>query len=343
MKIGKKAAVGLLAVAIVGTLIASGALLTYFGKIETTMHVEQSVVLDGLDWDEPVQALIEDAVGGCCYCYEHNVENRGCEGIWLDFEDEVPEGIYAHYYLPEGDCCNHILWELELEVLDGQAEWDDFEVFVDGTLVYSYEAIGGDETWVMHSIDLTSFEIPCCGAHTIKVLCTACEPWQWFAPYGQLAVNYAALYCEPEEDLTLCGGCPPPQPILCDEVDIGNPDSEAGHYMDGWGPIEPATSGGYYGGINDCRVTWFWTDGDDPPSVADAPHAIIELTCEECYDEPSGCPEDCEEGVPMRLPFYLAPDEDIDFCICYKLDMMIAPDDYLITHTLMPTTEPLSE
>lgn len=26
--------------------------------------------------------------------------------------------------------------------------------------------------------------------------------------------------------------------------------------MAGWGPIEPATSGGNYGGIDDCRTTW---------------------------------------------------------------------------------------
>lgn len=43
---------------------------------------------------------------------------------------------------------------------------------------------------------------------------------------------------------------------LLDYVDIGDPTSEAGHRLKRWGPIEPATSGGIYGGIDDCRVTW---------------------------------------------------------------------------------------
>jgi hypothetical protein len=44
--------------------------------------------------------------------------------------------------------------------------------------------------------------------------------------------------------------------VKLDYIDIGNPTSEAGHHLLGWGPIEPATSGGVYGGIDDCRVTW---------------------------------------------------------------------------------------
>ena len=41
-----------------------------------------------------------------------------------------------------------------------------------------------------------------------------------------------------------------------DYIDIGDPASEAWHCLRGWGPIEPETSGGAYGGIDDCRVTW---------------------------------------------------------------------------------------
>ena len=41
-------------------------------------------------------------------------------------------------------------------------------------------------------------------------------------------------------------------------VDIGDPTSEgqSGILISGWGPIEPATSGGAYGGIDDCRAVW---------------------------------------------------------------------------------------
>jgi hypothetical protein len=41
-----------------------------------------------------------------------------------------------------------------------------------------------------------------------------------------------------------------------DYVDIGELDSEVSHHLRGWGPIEPETSGGAFGGIDDCRVTW---------------------------------------------------------------------------------------
>ena len=49
---------------------------------------------------------------------------------------------------------------------------------------------------------------------------------------------------------------PPISPII-DDIDIGDPVSEAGHNLKGWGPIEPATHGGYWGGIDDCRVVWY--------------------------------------------------------------------------------------
>lgn len=45
---------------------------------------------------------------------------------------------------------------------------------------------------------------------------------------------------------------------LIDFVDIGNPTSETGHNLLGWGPIEPATNGGSWGEIapGDTRVVW---------------------------------------------------------------------------------------
>ncbi len=49
-------------------------------------------------------------------------------------------------------------------------------------------------------------------------------------------------------------------PIELDSVNIGDKDSEAGHCLLGWGPVEPATNGGNWGGIGseggNCRVTW---------------------------------------------------------------------------------------
>ena len=43
----------------------------------------------------------------------------------------------------------------------------------------------------------------------------------------------------------------------------GRPHVSAGHDLVGWGPIEPANSGGHFGGIDDCRAAWSSLDNDD--------------------------------------------------------------------------------
>jgi len=309
---------------------ASAALLTYFNEVQTTLDVQQAITVDGLPWDTPIIHTIEDAYGGCCYCFPHTIRNDGCEPMTLDWNTwGLPdmEGIEVTMREPIS-CCDHILWELELEVLDGLAEWDDFEVLIDGTLVYTYDAQGGNpEDWIIHNIDLTPFEIQCCGTHVITINCTTPTAWEYFNPYGQLAVNYAKLYCEPD--------CPSCDPVLCDEVDIGKPASESGHNLQGWGPIEPATSGGVYGGIDDCRCTWFYQDGDDPPerqNIQDLSWATFELTCEDCYSQ-----EVCDCDAPIiPQPFTILPGESLDFCLCYYLDPLILPQTYTIYSQLVP-------
>ena len=67
-------------------------------------------------------------------------------------------------------------------------------------------------------------------------------------------------------------------------VDIGDETSEAGHNLSGWGPIEPAASGGNWGltgptgQVDNCRVIWDISD--------DAPSATLTLT----NIEPAGDP-----------------------------------------------------
>ncbi|RKZ06062.1 hypothetical protein DRQ32_11630, partial [bacterium] len=54
--------------------------------------------------------------------------------------------------------------------------------------------------------------------------------------------------------------------MAADYVDIGNVPSETAHNAQGWGPIEPATNPGNWGGIaswpipGTCRVIWSPTD-----------------------------------------------------------------------------------
>jgi len=308
-KISKKAAYAMfavLAVALASTLV-SAALLTYFGKVQTTMDVAQSVQIDGQNWDQTIIHDLPDAQAGCCYCFEHEITNNGCEAIALDFtewgEPDL-EGIEVTY---KQRC---YLDELVIDVLDGIAD-DSFDVYVDGTLVYSYtngDPINDPEVWHIHNIPLGQFMIPCYGTHTVKIDATG-PAWDSWSTYGQLGVDNIELYC---------GVCH----TLCDSVDIGNPTSEAGHNLQDWGPIEPATNGGNWGGINDCCATWTSSDQNT--------WATVDLTCEFCE-----C--DCEKP-DMDLPFTLEPEETLQFCICYKLDMLLMPGQYTIHHKLVPAT-----
>ncbi|MDD1654638.1 MAG: hypothetical protein LUO91_02890 [Methanomicrobiales archaeon] len=59
-------------------------------------------------------------------------------------------------------------------------------------------------------------------------------------------------------------------PNPADGVDIGDTGSETGHSLNGWGPIEPLTSGGTWGGIDDARATWIKGDGRGASFTLDA-------------------------------------------------------------------------
>jgi len=301
----------------------AGTILPYFGRVETTVEVEQAITIDGNDWNDPVTYDVGQINTGCPeeVCTDtHVISNTGCEPVCLDWDywgTPDLEGIDIGFFVLEeigNGCCDHILETLEVRVLDGQADSDDFTVFVDGSPVYSYQACGGDETWITHTIDLTPFEITCCGDHVISIVCDDPTPWEYFDPYGQLAVDTIALYCEDH--------------VLCDSVDIGKTASESGHALTAWGPIEPANTGGAYGGIDDCRCTWFYKPEGNP----DGSGASVVLRCEECYE-----PE--YEWVFYETPFCIYPGEDIEFKFCYKFHEMLGGGIYTIYHDLILGTD----
>ena len=68
-------------------------------------------------------------------------------------------------------------------------------------------------------------------------------------------------------------------------VDIGTPTSESGYNLVSWGPIEPTTHGGSWGGISTdplsydglCRVIWDASD-DDPSASLTFPEPINSVT-----------------------------------------------------------------
>jgi hypothetical protein len=125
---------------------------------------------------------------------------------------------------------------LRLNVLDGMAGVpipdDSFEVRVNGTLVYTYD--GSDpvtgETWVVHSIDLFN---PAASSRSPVIAGSSITPgdpidpastlvveikstgtkWQWFMPYGQLAVSWVELLAGNPIQVTIPGS----DPVTVDE------------------------------------------------------------------------------------------------------------------------------
>jgi hypothetical protein len=138
---------------------------------------------------------------------------------------------------------------LTLNHLDGMTK-DAFEVYINGVLVYYYP--GDDlttELWLTTTIPVCAY-----GVQTVKFVST--EPqWDLWATYGQMCFDVI----EVQQCPTDC--------TMLDMVDIGDPTSETGHNLTAWGPIEPATSGGNYGGIDNCRPVWAPEDGDDWATV----------------------------------------------------------------------------
>lgn len=149
---------------------------------------------------------------------------------------------WATVDLDFGECSIHRSKCLVIHHLDGMTK-DAFDLYIypagqpgNAKKIYSYP---GDEstaeTWLVARLAANVS-----GSQTLKLVSTE-DPWDQFDLYGQLAIDtIQVLECEIEQDY----------------IDIGDPLSESGHNLVGWGPIEPAQSGGSFGGIDDCRVIY---------------------------------------------------------------------------------------
>lgn len=134
--------------------------------------------------------------------------------------------------------------------LDGHTA-DSFDVYIDGVLVHSYAGDGlTTEHW--YQLDL---EVCLTGVRTVKFVSTA-PKWGSWDTYGQMCFDILEVQECPS-------GC-----TMLDMVDIGDGVSEGTHSMSGWGPVEPATSGGSYGGIDNCRPVYATEDGTPWATVA---------------------------------------------------------------------------
>ena len=138
-----------------------------------------------------------DLTGGG-YCSSFNAEQPGGWG------GEYGQGAVTAFPGDDDDAgyCT-FTWEagkarrIELRVLDGLAD-DSFEVYVKNpagnwVLVYSYMDQYASETWVTHNI--CSFPAGKGQGSMVDIKIVLTGPhWPNFDTYGQLAVDYIALY-----------------------------------------------------------------------------------------------------------------------------------------------------
>ncbi len=90
--ISKKMLLSMFAVLIAGTLIASAGMLTYYGTIETTANVDQSVQLrysgNWINWNEPLPWDFT-AVAGSCICKDFLIRNQAEVEAPITLDTEV--------------------------------------------------------------------------------------------------------------------------------------------------------------------------------------------------------------------------------------------------------------
>jgi len=104
--ISKNMARGIFAVLIIAlaTTLVSAGLIDYFGQVQTTVNVEQSVLIDGHNWDEGISHEF-GIVGGCSQWIKHKIINQACVEADLDMDTTFTpdgEGITVNYYICDG-------------------------------------------------------------------------------------------------------------------------------------------------------------------------------------------------------------------------------------------------
>ena len=292
--------------------LATAGLLSYFGKITTTANVSQSVQIDGHNWDEPITEQL-DATGGCCYCFEHEVTNNGCEPIYLEFISwGSPDLVGIDVSLTENTC----IYLPPQAVTQTSNHWGT-NAYFDTTLtnVPSGYIVEQGETyngWCVDQGDNMPYGVPV----SAMLWCSYDDshPWQdddwdiinWMInnkPQGMSASDLQSAYWA-----YIDGGYSGSDPAILQYI------ADGATYGEGFYPEE----GDLIAILVDCGP--------------DIQYSFIEVVVPECT---------CVCGrTPMEMPFWLNPGETLEFCICYDFDMLIMPGTYEINSKLVPATEP---
>lgn len=125
--LGKQMSVTLAAL-LVMTGLASAGLLTYYGQMTLTATVEQSILVDGQDYDVPIiHEIPEPAPGGEIFCFKHKLLNQMSVPGAVSFETTYGEPL-------EGSEIVTTYYDLREEISDGD---DDASIGQRGMMTFS--------------------------------------------------------------------------------------------------------------------------------------------------------------------------------------------------------------
>jgi len=98
---------------LLSSVLVTGGLISYFGKIETTATAVQPITIDNKPYNDMITHTINPAYGGCCYCFKHTLRNKGCNDITVDWQiSGTPDldGITVSFHEDcECKCTNPVL------------------------------------------------------------------------------------------------------------------------------------------------------------------------------------------------------------------------------------------
>lgn len=139
------------------SITVSAVILDHFGEgAKAELDIDQSVTVNGMTWEESQVAPGEtfEGVAGCCYGLKDKIENRGCVGGTLEFEDIVTgnvdqgEVVVTHYVVPGWTTLT-----LENKDPDDWSIYDEDEIWAELTFnpccpefCYNFDAYGLADT-----------------------------------------------------------------------------------------------------------------------------------------------------------------------------------------------------
>jgi len=310
--------------ALVGTV--SAAVLTYYGRIETSVTVGQSVVLDDKDVNGmPIEETIE-AIGGDMICKYHWLRNRANVPATVElFSSGYPEGVTIKYCDVSG-----FTETVVEEPLPEFPRDENYELKVivtynpDGTVTFRMESRGNLEedertsgafTFDVEPDGIADFQVeifpPDLGETHYKEYDTDLKTWVvkdmpdgFVATYGQES-DYA--WRQLTIPVSVLGG-------YCSSYKFGAQINIHVNQL-----VDPWNTGWIYQTFPDVDDLWGASDPTYPWGSSENYYSTT-------------------VGVEITGPITLEPGEVLPFYICYEFDIAIAPGTFTIYTEVRPSS-----